>query len=148
MRHIFLTIVTMFALVLSVSADNLNEGKFDPERYNRELETFVVNEAKLTPQEAQAFLPLFREMLQKQRELFKKQRELQHKQPTDEQSALEAIKGMDCVDIQMKKLQQNYHNRYLKVLPAVKVFYCIKAVEHFNRDMMKKMAQPPKKRPF
>ena len=41
----------------------------------------------------------------------------------------------------MKKLQQDYHNKFMKVLPASKVFRIIQAEENFHRQMFKRAAK-------
>ena len=78
MRYI-LTLFLALTMVIPLTAQNnepkqeeRTEGhkeepkKFDPERYQRELEAFICREACLTKQEAQAFFPLYRQMQQKQ----------------------------------------------------------------------------------
>lgn len=153
MKHLFVIIISIFALLplsaISAVHNTVNHEtetqkkpgpkQFDPQKYQDDLESFITKEAKLTPQEAQAFFPLFREMQQKLRGLYKKQRQLYRTPPTDENAALEAIKNGDCIDIKIKKILQTYHQNFLKVLPATKVLACIRAEEHFNRNMMRNM---------
>lgn len=112
---------------------------FNPEEYNRKLECFITQEAKLTASEAQVFFPVFREMLEKQRAIYNKNRQLFKKGLANEQLALEIIRMRDEQEIQIKTLQQQYHTRFLKILPASKVLKCIYAEERFNRDMMRNM---------
>lgn len=115
--------------------------KFNPEEYQRKLEAHITKFAGLTTQESQRFFPLFREMQQKQRTIFMKQRKRSWSMFSDNKAALEAITKHDEAEIQIKKLQQNYHKRFLKVLPASKVLKCIVAEEVFNRKMMKGFAR-------
>lgn len=116
-------------------------GKFDPARYQRDLEAFITKEARLTPQEAQAFFPLYRELQAKQRAIYMKQKKLDKAMFIDNKVAMEAIRNHDAQEIEIKKLQQTYHNRFLKVIPATKVLICIHAEERFNRNMMRNMAK-------
>lgn len=141
MKHIVITILLLFGFSFGMMAQGSHKH-FDPEKYNRDMESWVTKEAKLTSQEATAFFPILREMKQKQRELFKKQKHLQMSKPNDESSALEAIKGIEATEMSILKLQQEYHKRFLKVLPATKVLACLRAYEAFNRDMMRKYANP------
>lgn len=140
MKHLLTFLVLLVMQVTASMADN-NFGNFDPEKYNRELEAAITREAKLTPQEAQAFFPVYREMQNKLRELFNKGRELHHSCPVSEKDALAVIKGMDSNELEIKRVLQHYHARFLKVLPATKVLACIKAEERFNRNMMKDFAR-------
>ena len=116
-------------------------GKFDPEKYQRDLEAFITKEARLTPQEAQAFFPVFRELQAKQRAIYMKQRKPDKPAVFDNKLAMEAIRYHDMQEIEIKKLQQQYHNRFLKILPATKVLICIHAEERFNRNMMRNMTR-------
>lgn len=132
---------------MSLSASAYCPNSFDPEKYNRDLECAISKEAKLTPQEAQAFFPVFREFQQKQRELYKKQRQLHKACPKTEKEAQTIINDIDATDIAMHKLQQSYHARFLKILPATKVLACIRAEEAFTREMMRKVAEYRKNQP-
>lgn len=136
-----LTIAMLLLMHVTVSLADNNYGNFDPERYNRELEAAMTRDAKLTPQESQAFFPVFWEMQKKVRELFMKGRELARKRPASEAEALEIIKGIDANELAIKKLEQQYHARFLKILPASKVLACIRAEVRFNRNMMRDFAK-------
>lgn len=122
---------------LTLSAQQ-RQHRFSPEKFQAELEEYIVKEAKLTQQEATKFLPLYSEMHQKQRAIYHRQRELRHNQPTDEAGYKEAIKKNDQMDLELKSLQQTYHNKFLGVLPASKVFDVINAENRFHRNMWKK----------
>lgn len=130
---------------VTASCDNDQEndqyGKFDPEKYQRDLEAFIAKEARLTQQEAQAFFPILRELQAKQRAIYMRQHKLSKEMFTNNKVAAEAIREHDNQEIEIKKLQQNYHNRFLKVIPATKVLICIHAEERFNRNMMKNMTR-------
>ena len=57
----------------------------------------------------------------------------------DNEACEEAIRKQDELDIQIKQLQQEYHGRFLMMLPANKVLSIIKAEEKFHRQIFKKM---------
>jgi len=111
--------------------------KFSPEKFQAELQEYIVKEAMLTPQEAAKFLPLYSEMHQKQRAIYDRQRQLRQNKLTDEAAYRDAIKKADQMDLELKKLQQYYHDKFLTVLPASKVFAVIGAENRFHRDMWK-----------
>lgn len=115
--------------------------RFDPEKYQRDLEAFIVKFACLTEQEAQQFFPIFREMQQKTRAIYMKGKKPNKAAFTDNKLALEAIHNHDAQEIEIKKLQQQYHNRFLKVLPATKVLKCIFAEDSFNKNMMRNIGK-------
>lgn len=117
-----------------------NNRHFNPEEYQKQLEAHITKFAGLTQQEATKFFPLFREMQKQQRAIFMKQKWMDKSLFTDNVAALEAITRHDNAEIQIKKLQQNYHKRFLKIMPATKVLKCIMAEDVFNRQMMRGFA--------
>lgn len=118
---------------------------FDPAKFDADLEQFITVEAGLAPKEAAAFFPLYREMLRKQRMSFNEMRRTRHMDVNDDKACAEAIEKRDKLDIQMKELQQQYHQKFIKILPAGKVFRIIRAEEKFHRMAFKRMAKPPRK---
>lgn len=140
MRRFLLIIITILTFNIICNAE-CQHKKFDIERYNRELESAMIAEAKLTSQEAQAFFPVFHEMQQKERDLFNRQRKLFKTCPADDKAALEIIRNIEKNDAELRQLQVKYHTQFLKILPAGKVLKCIKAEEKFRRDIMKRMAE-------
>ena len=47
------------------------------------------------------------------------------------------IKQQDKLELELKKIQQTYHNKFLEILPAGKVFDVIRAEERFHRHSLK-----------
>ena len=71
--------------------------------------------------------------------LFDEMRRLRMINPKDNEACEEAIRKQDELDIQIKQLQQEYHGRFLMMLPANKVLAIIKAEEKFHRQIFRKM---------
>ena len=117
---------------------NGQQQKFSPEKFDQELQAFITTEAKLTTQEAAKFFPVYKEMQAKQRGLYERQRKLVWTNPQDEASCLKAIRERDEIDLEMKRILQTYHNRFLETLPASKVYAIIQAEDRFHRRMMKR----------
>ena len=70
-------IVILFCLSATLATfAQVGPQKFSPEKFQAELQDYIVKEAKLTPQEAAKFLPLYSEMHQKQRAVYERQRQL------------------------------------------------------------------------
>lgn len=143
-RHLILMIVSVLVMTmmgLTCHAEN-SQGQrppFDPKRFEAELEQYITIHASLTPQEASKFFPVYRQMMKKQRALFDEMRRLRMINPKDNEACEEAIRKQDELDIQIKQLQQEYHGRFLMMLPANKVLSIIKAEEKFHRQIFKKM---------
>lgn len=149
MRYL-LTLIISLAFTMYLPAqnngphpDNKQEAqkddpkKFDPERYQRELEAFITKEACLCPDEAKVFFPLLREMQKKQRAIYMKQKVFDKAAFTDNKAAAAVILAYDERELAIKKLQQQYHKQFVKVIPATKVLKAIHAEERFNRNMMR-----------
>lgn len=117
------------------------QKKFDPERYQRELEEYITKEACLCKNEAQAFFPLLREMQQKQRAIYNKMKVFNKEAFSDNKAAEAVIIAYDERELQIKQLQQQYHKKFVKVVPATKVLKAIRAEERFNRNMMRNMSR-------
>jgi len=128
---VFIT-ATMF--MLNVHAQ---QPKFSPEKFESELVAYVTKEACLSQQDAASFIPIYKEMREKQRLLFIRQRNLTKNKPQDEKGYLKAIKDRDDIEVELKNLQRSYHEKFLKILPASKVYDILKAEDRFHRRMMK-----------
>ena len=135
---LLLVVVTMAA---SAQRNNKTRPPFDPARFEADLEQFITTEACLTPKEAAKFFPVYRQMMKKQRSLFDEMRRYRHINIKDNEACAEAIRKQDELDIQIKLLQQEYHARFMSIMPASKVLNIIKAEEKFHRQAFKKMKQ-------
>ena len=125
--------------ILHVSAQGSH--KFDPKRFDADMQQFITVEAGLTPMEASRFFPLFKEMQDKQRVLFDKMQNYRRIDTSDDKASLDAIKKMDQIDIEIKELQRQYHLKFCKVLPPGKVFKTLRADEKFHRIVFRRMAK-------
>ena len=125
-----------FMFTLSMSAQE--QQKFSPEKFDADLQGFITSQAKLTPQEATKFFPIYKEMQGKQRALYEKQRILGMQNPHDESSCLKAIRERDAIDLELKRIQQNYHEKFLEIIPASKLYDVIKAEDRFHRRMIRR----------
>ncbi len=134
----------LFIGTLNIVAQQQHKHKFDPKQFEADMEQYIVTEAALTPNEASAFFPLYKEMMGKQRTLFSKMHAYRHVDMTDEAACRKAIREMDEADVAIKELQQQYHQKFCKVLSPSKVLRVIKAEEKFHRQQFKRMTRPHK----
>ena len=131
-------IIVLLVLLCSVVAMAQEPKKFDPVQFEADLEQFVATEARLTPTESATFFPLYREMRKKQMAYFGYHRRWHIVDESDDKACAEAIRRMDSNDLKIKRLQQLYHEKFLHILPASKVFRIIKAEEKFHRQQFKR----------
>ena len=142
MGQILRTTVLMILMLCTFGVANGQHKKrppFDPAKFEADLEQFITVNACLSPSQAASFFPVYRQMMKKQRALFDEMRRLRMINPKDNEACEEAIRKQDELDIQIKQLQQEYHGRFLMMLPAYKVLSIIKAEEKFHRQIFKKM---------
>jgi len=111
--------------------------KFSPEQFDQELRQCIIKEACLTTEEAEKFFPVYKEMQQQQRQLFMRQRQLGTKKPNDENGCKKAIQERDDIEMEQKRIQQTYHNKFFDLLPASKVYDILQAEERFHRNKLR-----------
>lgn len=142
MGQIMKTTVLMLLMLCTFGVANGQHKKrppFNPAKFEADLEQFITVNACLSPSQAASFFPVYRQMMKKQRALFDEMRRLRMINPKDNEACEEAIRKQDELDIQIKQLQQEYHGRFLMMLPANKVLSIIKAEEKFHRQIFRKM---------
>ena len=137
MGQVLRTTVLMILMLCTFGVANGQHRKrppFNPAKFEADLEQFITVNACLSPSQAASFFPVYRQMMKKQRALFDEMRRLRMINPKDNEACEEAIRKQDELDIQIKQLQQEYHSRFLYILPASKVLRIIKAEEQFHRQ--------------
>lgn len=143
MRRVLLLTILFTQLALGTALAQQNQGpqQFSPEQFEKELHQFITKEACLTPQEAAKFFPIYREMQKKQRALYGRQQQLGRIKPTDEKGCEKAIRQRDEIELELKRIQQIYHDRLLSVVPASKLYDAIKAEDRFHRQKLRNWGQ-------
>lgn len=139
-----LFIAIAFSWAVTVSAQG-NRG-FDAAKFESQLEQYITTEAGLTPQEASSFFPVYREMKRKQYALMSSERRNRFVSVDDDKACAEAIKKHDENDIAIKELIRDYHQKFLKILPANKVFKIIRAEDRYHRQALKRVARKDRSR--
>lgn len=134
-----LRILLLFILLLSLCDITYAEKpqKFNPAQFQRDLEQFITEEALLTPSEASVFFPVYREMRNRLWTYICEDRRLCFVDTSNDKACAEAIKRRDAIDIEMKTIQQQYHLRFMALLPASKVFKILRAEDKFHRRLFK-----------
>ncbi|MFA5974162.1 MAG: hypothetical protein WC780_17575 [Lentimicrobiaceae bacterium] len=107
---------------------------------------FITQKLALTPEEAQAFWPVYNEYDAKRDELRKSFRESGglNKAENETLTEAQASKVLDDQIIEAQKfldLRKEYHAKFKSVLPAVKVLKLYDAERDFQKMLMDKMRQ-------
>jgi Spy/CpxP family protein refolding chaperone len=113
------------------------DRRFSPEKFEADLKGFIMKEASLTPQEADKFFPVFREMREKQRGIYDKMRKLGMNKPSGDEACKQVILEYDKLNLELGELDATYHKKMMKVLSPSKVYEVMKAEKRFHRQMMK-----------
>ena len=132
----------MLQLLMAVTVSAQGHQKFSPEKFDADLEKFVTEQAKLSQQEADKFFPLFREMHQKQRAVYRKIRQATKQKPADDKACEATLKECDKLNIELREIEQHYHQKMMKAIPAQKVYDAIMAESRFHRRMMRGWQTP------
>lgn len=141
MKKILVIMIGLMAAFAVHADEPQKDKKLSRENFVNDLETFIIKEACLTPQESAKFLPVFKEMYKKQRVVFDRMKRIGHQKPNTEEGCRKAIKDRDKYDLELKKIQQTYHNKFLSILPACKAYEVIQAEDRFHRRALKKWSK-------
>lgn len=140
-RIVFTIILVAFCFAGFAQAQRQPDGKekcqWSKERYKDDLERCIVECAMLSPQEAEEFFPVFDEMKEKQRSIHDKLKRMDRELPSTEQEFRDVIKQKDNLEMELKEIEQTYHNKFLSILPASKVYRVIQAENDFHRRMLR-----------
>lgn len=140
LRYIIILIVTASSLIVNAQDSNQRINRhFNPQRFENQLEQFILKKISLSPSESNSFIPIFREMRKEVLIIMEEGRKTRHGRPTNEDEWTIALKTFDANEIKLKKIQQAYHNKMLKVIPASKIMLMIRAEEEFHRESFRKM---------
>ena len=125
------------------------ERRFSPEQFRQKWDGFIISYAKLTPQEAQKFLPLYHAMKDEQRKLMREkggmEREATKEENANDKQSLKTLDRMIAIDRQVIDIEQDYQKKMLKVISPSKLLKVRVAEKKFERDMLHKRAPHHKK---
>lgn len=138
MKKLLFVCVLLMGLATPVLADT--PEKFSPEKFQAEMEQFITQEAKLTNDEASKFFPLLREMHTKQRVVYDKIKKECSNRPSNEEECKKIVQKRDMYELELKTIQQTYHNKFFKVLQPSKVFEAIMAEDRFHRRAFRNLS--------
>lgn len=119
---------------------------FDPQKFEKELEQFIVAEAGLTPAESARFFPVYEEMRRKQMAFFSDMQKDRFADTSNDKECKRIIREADKRDLDLKMLQSEYHERFMQVLSPSKALKVIRAEEKFHRKIFKNAARRDERR--
>ena len=131
-------IIIIISLMMAISLSAQEQKKFSPEKFDADMEEYIIRKANLDQQEVAKLFPIFKEMHTKHSRM----RAIGNQKPADEAGCANAIKERDKCNLELKQLEQTYHQKMLQVISASKLYDVIKAETRFYRKMMKGWQAP------
>lgn len=145
-------IITLSLIMVTILATYAQEKqgqqggrrRFSPEQFQAKQRSYIVEKAKLTQEEADAFFPLFFEL---QKEKFRIEHEARSKvikergqRLTDEQCKELLMNNADA-RIKIAELEKEYITKYLKAVSAKKLLDIQRAERSFQNHMLKSLSR-------
>ena len=143
-KILFASLLMLFTILTANAQQQGRKPHFSPEEFQAKQRTYITEKAGLSPEEADAFFPLFFELQKKKFELERNARKDFKRQRNEQMSEEECRKfvyNMADVKIEVAKLEREYTDKYLQVLSPCKVRRVQFAEGSFQRDLMKKMTE-------
>ena len=145
MKRIATLMLILFCTVSIVTAQeskhNNNRRRFSPQEYQEQQKTFITEQAKLTPQEAEAFFPLYFDLQKKKWAINKEARgnaRFKRGETPSEEQCVTMVNDFADAKVKIAQLEKEYIALYLKVIPAQKIMMIQHAEERFQREMLRK----------
>lgn len=148
-RSIIIIALCLFAVLpIIAQGQNKHKGSFNHDEFRKKMELFITEEAGLSPEDAQKFFPIFREMKEKQMKLGHKIKKLK-KDPLDddddddddddkdEDEWAEAVIEIEEIKVKQAQIGETYIKRLCKIISGEKVFKALKAEDTFHRQILK-----------
>jgi hypothetical protein len=122
------------------------------EKIDAQKSAFITTELGLTTQESRDFWPIYDEYQAKKRKLLKANKDkcLALQEKIDSLSPAQQEQLADCpieFEQQMLDLKKEYHSKYKKVIPSLKLAKLYKAEREFKMMLMKQMRDAKGYRP-
>ena len=137
-----LLILCIFTLSSMISFSQENTVQKSLEEIQSKRIAFITERVNFTPEEAQAFWPLYNELRLKKAELNKKIRNKiepnQNSNSTDYKKLNE-----EKIDAELKKalLEKEYYLKYKQILSEEKIYKLYKAEREFRKILLKEIQQ-------
>lgn len=144
-------IIALIVPVIGFAEEPQDRRKFSPQEFVQKREEFIASNAGLTATEASAIFPLMRKMEKERMEIDRKIGKLMHRgsQPgISDKEAQSILEQIDKLKLEKTKLENSYHQKYRKAIPASKVLRVYQADWKFSRQVLRHMSRqhpgPPK----
>lgn len=140
-------LLIMISISISMQAQDKKKPGFSKEEFRARQESYLIEKAGLTKEEATKFFPIYFELQDRKKavndEGWKQIRK--GKDPkTTEAEYEEIVDNIVKARIESDKLDLEYLQKFKKILSAKKIYKLQRAEMKFHRDILKIMHQPEK----
>ena len=156
MKRIFFYIIACLLLSVNLQAQNTPNGRqgrqehrqFNPEEFDKWMESYITNEVGLNAEEGKRFFPLLKEMRLKQYKNDQQGREIMLKlnDNSSESDYEEAINKVLELDLQNRKIEKEYYKKFHSVLSWKKIHKVRFAIQKFNMEALRRFTPPQRNR--
>lgn len=140
MKRLTLLALLLLVVTLALRATDDCPQRLTQEEFRAKQQAFITQSAELTPQEAEAFFPLYFELQDRKKELNDEVWRLL-KQGRDgeasEKQYEEIMEGVYDTRIAIDRLEKSYYEKFKKVLTFKKIFMVQRAEMRFHREVLK-----------
>lgn len=137
MKQTFSILILVFIAMLAKAEQY--EITFDKEAYKKEQHKYITCKAKLSPNEATNFFAIFDVMRDEEAKVFEQIRNVRKEKPTTDKEFRSAVQRIDKFEIKLKQIQEQYHNKLFKAIPAKKVYDALRASDSFDKEKFREM---------
>ena len=122
--------------------------EFNPEEFDKWMESYITNEVGLNAEEGKKFFPLLKEMRIKQFKNDQQGREIMGKlnDNSSEADYEEAINKVLELDLQNRKIEKEYYKKFHSVLSWKKIHKVRFAIQKFNMEALRRFTPPQRNR--
>ena len=131
-------VITCLTVFMIGSIMMMGQERFNPEKIKTEVHNAILNEVKLTKEEAETFFPLFDAMKDKQRNIYKQIKEISRQHPATDAACRNAIIKRDQLQREMQKVEEAYHQKMLKAMSPSKVYKALEVEKKYMRNSFRK----------
>ena len=156
MKRIFFYIIACLLFSVNLQAQNIPNGRqhrqehrqFNPEEFDKWMESYITNEVGLNAEEGKKFFPLLKEMRIKQFRNDQQGREIMGKlnDNSSEADYEEAINRVLELDLQNRKIEKEYYKKFHSVLSWKKIHKVRFAIQKFNMEALRRFTPPQRNR--
>ena len=118
------------------------DQRLSKDEFRARQQAYITEKAGLTPQEAEAFFPLYFELQDRKHQLneeaWQLMREGKKENLTDDRYD-EIMEGVYDARIASDRLEKTYYGKFKKILSSKKIYQVLRAEMRFHRELLKGM---------